>query len=157
MDLAGTVWSMVDKRILIHDRVRKIPPSFSWVDHRLLRHGYLEPLPPEAMLIYFFLVLVGDCHGVSFYSDRSIAKILKLLPGQVRQERARLVREGLIAYEAPLYQVLSLPVPAAWSHEAPSSAGPSPLGQILKTILKEKPHGNNDLCSDPSSSFERWP
>lgn len=131
---------MITKRVLIPQRIRKVPPSFSWLDHRLLRHGYLKDLSPSQMLLYFFLVLVGDCHGVSYYSLRTISKILKLSQEQLREARSCLCHLGLIAYERPLYQVLSLS--PSFCTKPPPSQGPQSLGEIFKTLCKEKDHGH---------------
>lgn len=130
---------MIQKRILIPDRVRRIPPSFSWVDHRLIRNGHIEALSPGALLLYFFLVLVGDREGVSYYSDRSVARHLKLSGHSLIEARRLLIEEGLIAYAAPLYQVLSLPVPFCPSQpdRTASPRGPTSFAEILKTISKE--------------------
>lgn len=133
---------MTEKRLLIPDRVRKVPPSFSWLDHRFLRHGYLDRLSPEAMLLYFFLVLVSDARGLSFYSTRSLSRHLKLSSSQLGLARATLVQEGLIAYAPPLYQVLSLPVPLV-DPKRPRTypeSGPASLGAILSSLKKEVPH-----------------
>jgi len=138
---------MIAKRILVPDRVRQVPTSFSWLDHRLLRKGYLRRLSPTQILLYFFLVLVGDRHGVSYYSLPSIAKILKLSPEQLRDDRTSLCRLDLIAYQAPLYQVLSLPdslpvkslkpSPAKTQFHSPSTAQASisSIKEILEEIL----------------------
>jgi hypothetical protein len=130
---------MIEKRLLIPDRVRKVPPSFSWVDHRLLREGYLEQLSPEEMLLYFFLILVCDRHGLSFYATRSIAKILKVSPQKIRIARERLLEEGLIAYQKPLYQVLSLPA----YPPRKNPAGPALLGDILRQLATGSPRRPN--------------
>jgi len=95
------------------DRIRHISGSFSWLDHRLLHNGFLHLMQPEEMLLYFFLVLVGDKNGVSFYGYDSILKILKLTLDQYITARNRLVDLSLIAFEDGRYQVLELP-------EAPS-------------------------------------
>lgn len=135
---------MIEKRLLIPDRVRKVPPSFSWVDHRFLRHGYLDRLSPDEMLLYFFLVLVSDSRGLSFYSTRSLARHLKCTSAQIRTARSHLIEEGLIAYRQPLSQVLSLPVPLADRRRRKEDAdsGPVPLGKILASLRKEMPHGS---------------
>ena len=134
---------MIEKRVLIPDRIRKVPPSFSWVDHRFLRLGYLDQLCPEEMLLYFFLALVSDHQGLSYYSTRALSKHLKLSSAKLRSARVKLIREGLIAYQPPLYQVLSLPVPLPPPPAGSPSleSGPTSLGKILLSLKKEIPHG----------------
>ena len=51
------------------DRLRQIPPSFSWVDHRLVRHESSGPCDHSAWALYLFLVTVADVQGLSYYSD----------------------------------------------------------------------------------------
>jgi hypothetical protein len=101
---------VIAKRILRADRLRQVPPSFSWIDHRLIREGHLDRLQPAELLLYFFLVLVGDAAGLSYYSLPRIARYLKISPEEIERARSSLSNRGLIAYQAPLYQVLSLPV-----------------------------------------------
>jgi len=134
---------MIEKRLLIPDRIRKVPPSFSWVDHCFLRLGYLDRLSADEMLLYFFLVLVSDQQGISYYSIQTLSKHLKLSSTKLRSARAQLIQEGLIAYQPPLYQVLSLPVPLTPPPaRSPSlESGPTSLGKILSSIQKGVPHG----------------
>jgi hypothetical protein len=99
---------MIEKHILCQDRVRRVPAHFSWVDHRLVRDRYLDLADAKAWALYLVLVTVGDEHGLSFYSDTSLARLLSLSPDETRTAREQLVAAGLIAYEAPLYQVLAL-------------------------------------------------
>jgi hypothetical protein len=50
--------------------------------------------------------------GVSYYGEGSLARLLSMPAARLRQARADLIRLDLIAYERPLYQVLSLDPPA---------------------------------------------
>jgi hypothetical protein len=90
-------------------RVRKITGSFSWLDHRLLTQGFLATLTAHEMLVYFFLVLVGDRAGISFYSYDKLCTLLKIDVDTLLEARAGLVAKSLIAFEEPHYQVLQLP------------------------------------------------
>lgn len=134
--------SSIRKRVLRADRVRRIPRSFSWLDHRLLRDGHLLRLRPREILLYFFLVLVGDHRGLSYYSLRSLSSYLKLPEREIETARTSLCERGLIAYEAPLYQVLSLPESpqkAQRSIRSPGVGGERGgetcgLGEILRKI-----------------------
>ena len=100
---------MKSKSPIIPQRVRRITGSFSWLDHRLLHLGFLHRMQPEEMLLYFFLVLVGDRNGVSFYSYDTICTILKLTAEQLIHARNRLIDMSLIAFQDSRYQVLELP------------------------------------------------
>ena len=97
------------KRILNKHRIRSIKGSFAFIPHRFLSDGYVKKLDSTALLLYLFLVLVCDAYGLSFYSDRSICRFLKCSLPDLEHARECLIREDLIAYESPLYQVLALP------------------------------------------------
>jgi hypothetical protein len=100
---------MAVKRLLSPDRVRKIEGSFSWIDHRFITEGYLRDLSTLEILLYLFLVAVSDRNGLSFYHDDRIASLLKIDLPALGKAREGLIRRSLIAYQSPLYQVLSLP------------------------------------------------
>lgn len=100
---------MVLKRILHPDRVRKIEGSFSWIDHRFITAGFLQELSTIEILLYLFLVAVSDRNGLSFYHDDRVCTILKIPLTSLGEAREGLIMRSLIAYEPPLYQVLSLP------------------------------------------------
>jgi len=100
---------MFCKKILDHDRVRKIEGSFSWIDHRFITGGFLQELSNIEILLYLFLVAVSDRKGISFYHDDRVCSILKIPLTSMGEAREGLILRSLIAYEPPLYQVLSLP------------------------------------------------
>jgi hypothetical protein len=85
-----------EKDIIDRRRIRKITGSFSWIDHHLIA-------------LYFFLMAVSDRHGVSFYRDDRICRILKIGLDSLGKARSDLIARSLIAYRYPLYQVLALP------------------------------------------------
>src|SRR5207237_10294764 len=102
---------MIPKRILVAGRLRRPPASgWSWLDRRFLReHG--DYLSREAVLLYLFLAAVADRHGLSFYSDHTLASRLRLSRPVLEQGREALLDRHLIAHQWPLIQVLSLPAP----------------------------------------------
>lgn len=100
---------MIKKRVLVADRVRRPPPEgFSWIDRRFLR-DYAERLTGDAVVLYFFLAAVSDKHGLSFYSDSSMAARLRMREPAIAAAREELLIHDLVAHQAPLTQVLSLP------------------------------------------------
>jgi len=99
---------MVSKVPIVTERIRKVPSHFSWLDHRLVRDRYLEKCTHAAAALYLFLVTVGDAKGMSYYGDKSILKHLGMNLSELQHARANLIRAGLIAWQKPLYQVLSL-------------------------------------------------
>ena len=99
---------MTTKRILCAERLRRVPPGFSWVDHRLVRDGYLRRADAKAWALYLVLVTVGDEHGLSYYGDESLGRLLSLPVEQISGARRQLEAAGVITYERPFYQVLGL-------------------------------------------------
>lgn len=128
---------MTIKRVLVHERVRRIPAQFSWLDHRLVRDRHIERCDAPACALYLFLVTVADAQGLSYYSEASLAKRLSLEPARLSRARADLVRLGLIAYESPLYQVLALDVPAP-SREPSSEPLREPSRELSREQLRER-------------------
>ena len=101
--------AMPSKRVLHSERLRKIEGSFSWIDHRFITGGFLRDLSTLEILLYLFLVAVSDRNGLSFYHDDRIASLLKIDLPALGQAREGLLQRSLVAYQPPLYQVLSLP------------------------------------------------
>jgi hypothetical protein len=125
---------MINKHLLRPQRLRHIPPSFSWVDHRLVRHEYLARAGHGAWTLYLFLVTVADAQGLSFYSDAAIGRRLTMDHLSLSAARQQLIQADLIAYHKPLYQVLSLPE----DPKAPPAPEPARTGQAqsVATILR---------------------
>jgi hypothetical protein len=97
----------------VPQRVRRVPSQFSWIDQRLVRGGFIDRCDPPAAALYLFLVTVGDAQGLSYYGEAALCRHLQLSTAQVCSARDRLIGADLIAFEAPLYQVLALPSPPA--------------------------------------------
>ena len=83
--------------------------SYSIVDHQVLHGGYLNRLSHEAMVLYLFLVVVGDREGRSYYSDRSVTEILRVSAPGLERARKELIAEGLIHYQRPYWKVKNIP------------------------------------------------
>ena len=98
------------KRVLNRSRIRTVHDSFAFIPHRFLTDGFMKRLGPGELLLYLFLVLVSDAYGLSYYGDKAICRLLKLDASDLKQLRQVLMDEDLIVYEAPLYQVLELPL-----------------------------------------------
>ena len=135
----------MQKRLLVPSRVRRVPRQFSWIDQRLVRDHHIERCDPQALALYLFLLTVADAQGLSYYAEASIGRVLSLSAPALAVAREALVHAGLIAYEAPLYQVLALDPPA------PSSPVPADgrlsrgrgelkaLREVLRQALEERP------------------
>jgi hypothetical protein len=103
---------MIEKQILVPDRVRRLPTNdWSWVDRRFLRE-FSSKLSGDAVFLYLFFNAVADKNGLSYYSDNALALRLRTTERVIIKAREDLLDFDLIAYRAPLAQVLSLPKPA---------------------------------------------
>jgi len=134
---------MIQKHPICPQRVRRIPSQFSWVDHRLVRDRHIECCSHPAAALYLFLTTVADHQGLSYYSDPSLMTRLSMDVSTLSSARQNLIRIYLIAYESPLYQVLSLE-PFPQTDHAPRVARsmepmdqPIHIGHILKRIMGE--------------------
>jgi hypothetical protein len=125
---------MVHKHILRPDRLRQVPAHFSWIDHRLVRENFLRPCDHAAQALYQFLVIVADAQGLSYYSETSLSRWLKLDLPQLAQARQQLVHADLLAYEKPLYQVLALPASPREPLVAPRIGQPLSVGALLQRL-----------------------
>ena len=115
----------MQKHLLVPSRVRRVPRQFSWIDQRLVRDHHIERCDTTALALYLLLVTVADAQGLSYYADASIGRLLSLRPEPLAAAREALIHAGLIAYEAPLYQVLALDAPPATTPLSKSPPTPS--------------------------------
>jgi hypothetical protein len=99
------------KHLLRADAVRRVPKQFSWLDQRLVRERYIERCDADALALYLVLVTVGDEQGLSYYGTAALCRCVSMNESRLHQARQGLLAAGLIAYQAPLYQVLSLDRP----------------------------------------------
>jgi hypothetical protein len=109
------------------------------VDQRLVRDRYIESITHPAAALYLFLVTVADSQGLSYYSDASIMTRLSMDASTIEQARRNLVTAGLIAFNAPIYQVLSLEPQAPISSPRAPLDRPVSLGQIFKQMMGGDP------------------
>ena len=136
--------------LLQPDRLRTMERPFGWIPFRILSSGLLGQLSPSAKLLFFFLCLVADRRGVSFYGSRRILDQLGLEPSQLVDAVGELRHADVLAYDGQVYQLLSLP---PWLGQTPNGGAkpskpasrqePSPrrgqqhIGQLLDDIMEE--------------------
>ena len=94
---------------LVSNRVRQINGSFAFIEHRFIRHGFWAGLGHHELLLYFFLVLVADRQGLSFYSYDRICSLLAISVDEYILARDSLITKDLLAFDGTFFQVLSLP------------------------------------------------
>jgi hypothetical protein len=97
-----------ERCVIRPERVRRVPSRFSWLDQGLVREGRLRGLSHAAHSLYLFLAIVADAEGLSWYGDRRVMEELGLGGTQLAGARGELLAADLVAYRAPLYQVLAL-------------------------------------------------
>ena len=131
---------MVSKHLVDAVRRRRVPRQFSWVDQRLVRDGHIGRFSHGALALYLFLVTVCDAEGLSYYAERSLCERLNMSEEALRKARNELLSAGLLAYEQPLYQVLSLdssrpverrPCP----RPRQGAAEPAAIGAVLQQLM----------------------
>ena len=128
--------------ILCVDRVRKIHGSFAFIEHRFLRDGFFASLNHHELLLYVFLIIVGDRGGMSFYSYDKICTLLRVSVDEYIAARNSLIEKDLIAFDGRYFQVLSLPekvpkpsCPPIKSQEEMEKHDPATIHQLIVSSL----------------------
>lgn len=112
------------------NRLRALERPYGWVPFRLLSSGRLAELSRPAKLLYFFLCLVADRRGLSFYGDRRVHEVLALSDQELCAARTELCDRDLLAFDGRVYQLLSWPAePTHCPAARPRCRGGSPGGR----------------------------
>jgi len=101
----------MEKHLVISSRKRRIPSRFSWIDHRLVKHEHFKYTSSGGIKLYLFLLTVSDAERLSFYGLRSLASSLNMSESDINKYRNELIKQDLVAYKKPIYQVLDLSIP----------------------------------------------
>jgi len=136
------------KQVLRPERLRQVPEQFSWVDQALVQHHFIDRCDARTAALYLFLVTVSDAQGLSYYGQSTLEVRLHLSTEDLGAARAQLIELELIAYRAPLYQVLALPgtkvapptggrLPVQVSVRE-NSAGPVSLAQLFEQMARRR-------------------
>ena len=106
------------------------------------RRAVVERCDAPALALYLVLVTVADAQGLSYYGEATLSRLLSMPAARLRQARLDLIRLELIAYERPLYQVLSLdPPPPSREHALLSTEARI---AALRTILADQRGSDGD-------------
>ena len=98
----------MSRSILEPKRVRKISSTFAFIEHRLIRDGFFESLNHHELILYLFLILVGNRFGVSWYAYDKICGILRITLDEYIDARNSLIDKDLIAFNGhPSYYLKS--------------------------------------------------
>jgi hypothetical protein len=131
---------MITKRVLRAERIRRIERGFSFIPHRFLTEGFLSSLDQKELLLYFFLVLVSDRQGLSFYSYDGICPLLQLSVDDYIRARDALIEKDLIAFDGTLFQVLDLPA----KPPLPARREQSPRQHEVRRLIRQALQGGPD-------------
>ena len=133
--------------ILCPKRIRKINGSFAFIEHRFLGDGFFASLDHHELLLYLFLVIVGDRNGISFYGYDKICALLRTSLDEHILARDSLIEKDLIAFDGKFFQVLSLPekirkhsCPSLRTREEMEKHDPATIHQLVMNFLGEN-HG----------------
>ena len=126
------------KQLLRPERLRQVPQQFSWVDQALVQQHFIDRCEARSAALYLFLVTVADAQGLSYYGSACLMQRLHLGPEELAAARGQLIGLELIAYQAPLYQVLAISAPPAAPRATSTlpppprdSSGPVSVAQLL--------------------------
>jgi hypothetical protein len=114
--------------------------SYSIVDHYLLHGGYLSRLEHRSLILYLFLVVVGNSYGKSFYSARSVSKTLRMSVEEVSFARNELIKEHLIDYSHPHWRVLTL----TYTRKSEGTSMSPRVNSLVRDVLKKSEVIKND-------------
>jgi len=133
---------MIEKKPLVANRVRRIGGSFAFIEHRFLRDGFWMDLTQQELMFYFFLVLVADRNGISWYGYDKLCALLSFTLDEYIWVRDSLINKDLIAFDGRRFQVLSLPDspppatrPLLATPEDRRRADPATIHQIVSQSL----------------------
>jgi hypothetical protein len=123
--------------------MRQVPSQFSWIDQALVQRHLIDQCDARAATLYLFLVTVADSQGLSYYGSATLMERLHLSAEDLAAARRQLRDLDLVAYEAPLYQVLAIagtvpapPVEPRRAAEPPPAEARDTSGPIsLATLL----------------------
>lgn len=114
------------KRVLRPERLRQVPEQFSWIDQGFVQRHLIDRCDARAAALYLFLVTVADAQGLSYYGGSSLTQRLHLSTEELGAARQQLIDLDLIAYRAPLYQVLAIAGTTVAPRTTPSKPAPPP-------------------------------
>lgn len=117
------------KQLLRPERLRQVPAQFSWIDQALVQRHLIDRCDARAAALYLFLVTVADAQGLSYYGSSSLTQRLHLSDEELSAARQQLIDLELVAFSAPLYQVLAISGTTA----APRSASTPPTTTTTTT------------------------
>jgi hypothetical protein len=137
---------MLTKRILNAGRIRRIAGGFSFIPHRFLVDGFLASLDQPEIILYLFLILAGDRHGLSCYSYNTICTLLQIDIDEYIAARDGLIEKDLIDFDGRIFQVLDLPAHPVRKAKAvvDDNEDPAMVAKIIRQSLNESGRACHD-------------
>lgn len=136
---------MIEKEPLCPQRIRKITGSFAFIEHCFLQDGFWVSLGQHELLLYLFLVIVGDRNGLSYYGYDKICTLMRMSVDEYVLARNTLIEKDLIAFDGRMFQVLALPerpviTPSnlLMSQQDMEKHDPATVGQLVAQSLRCK-------------------
>ena len=132
----------IDRKPIVPGRVRSIGgQSFAFIPHRFLRDGFFATLSQDELLLYLFLALAADRHGISFYHYDRICSLLMLSIDDYIRARNGLIDKDLVAFDGTRFQLLSLPdKPVTEEHAAlriqDEDSDPATIRKLIRDSLE---------------------
>ena len=117
------------KQLLRPERLRLVPEQFSWIDQALVQRHLIDRCDARAAALYLFLVTVADAQGLSYYGGATLMQRLHLSSEELGAARQQLIDLELLAYQAPLYQVLAIAGTTVAPRTPPASPAPAPAAR----------------------------
>ena len=102
----------------------------------MISDGHIERLSHSSAALYLFLLCASDDKGLSYYGDKTLMKKLSMNEEVLEASRSELIHIGLVAWQKPIYQVLSLKPLIKNNPERKES------GMSLKNIFKHAMEGS---------------
>ena len=100
----------MDRSIISITHKRKIVGSYGCIEHRFICEGYIYDLSLTEILLYFFLAVVADKNGISFYGADKVISMLKISEADYFGTLSKLEQKDYILREGNKIQLLSLPL-----------------------------------------------
>ena len=124
----------MESKVICPERRRLMPARFNWIDPRLVKDGHLAGVSADSGTLYLFLVCVGNRDGVSWYSESRMKTLVRL--GDFGKARAELIEHGLIAWQAPYYQVLAVPQQAGRQTKEERQSETLSLHEVMRRAMQ---------------------
>lgn len=133
----------MDRTPIRTDRIRKIirGEGFAFIPHRFLYDGFMATLSSHELLVYFFLTLVADRQGISFYHYDRICTMLSLTLDEYIKARNGLITKNLIAFDGSRFQVLSLPPKN--NHSSAHTKNRFDVQELLRPLYERSAHAKS--------------